>query len=107
MSASGKERRRAHLSCVPGEERAPTEASGVSKTKDSLLCPACGYRFITKVNGKHKLRTRVLVFAENGNTMGICPNCRTHLKVPVALKDEGAGLWPVGRAGLRRKSPDE
>jgi DNA-directed RNA polymerase subunit RPC12/RpoP len=53
--------------------------------QESVKCPSCGYSFITKVNGKCKLRTRVLIFVENGNTMGICPKCKTNLKVPVTL----------------------
>lgn len=53
--------------------------------KDSVRCPACGYSFITTTNGKYKLRTRILVFTQTGNTMGICPKCKTNLKVPVAF----------------------
>jgi hypothetical protein len=60
--------------------------------QESIKCPRCGYSFITKVNGKSKLRTRVLVFAENGNTMGICPKCKTNLKVPVVLDSRKVDL---------------
>lgn len=51
-----------------------------------IMCPLCGYSFITESNGKHKLRTRILVFIDNGNTMGICPQCKAQLKVPVSIE---------------------
>ena len=63
----------------------PSEQSEVDVRQESVKCPSCGYSFITKVNRKCKLRTRVLIFVENGNTMGICPKCKTNLKVPVTL----------------------
>ena len=65
--------------------------------QESVKCPSCGYSFITKVNGKCKLRTRVLIFVENGNTMGICPKCKTNLKVPVSFGDDVAPSRNEGR----------
>ena len=71
--------------------------------QESVRCPSCGYSFITTIDGKCKLRTRVLIFVENGNTMGICPKCKTNLKVPVSL---GNHVDPAGdeRSGSCRKS---
>jgi hypothetical protein len=66
---------------VPGKE-APAHKN------DRVKCPSCGYSFITDSNGKKKLRTRVIVFVENGNAMGICPKCRANLKVPVSLVED-------------------
>lgn len=64
---------------------APPKQPEAQTRENSVNCPACGYSFITGTNGKRKLRTRVLVFTENGNTMGICPKCKVNLKVPVML----------------------
>jgi len=85
------------MSMQQGELRESTEAFGNANVPEphqkpkmdvrheSIKCPRCGYSFITNVNRKCKLRTRVLIFVENGNTMGICPKCKTNLKVPVTL----------------------
>lgn len=60
-------------------------SSEIPVNHTDVNCPVCGYGIIAGTNGKRKLRTRVLIFNENGNTMGICPKCKTNLKVPVAL----------------------
>ena len=72
-------------------EDEPADAAEAGDS-NSLRCPVCGYRFITRVDGKHKLRTRVLIFTKDRKAMGICPNCRAHLKVPVALNNGGNGF---------------
>lgn len=69
--------------------------------QESVRCPSCGYSFITTIDGKCKLRTRVLIFVENGNTMGICPKCKTNLKVPVSLGDHVAPSRNEGTGSLR------
>lgn len=63
-----------------------------------LRCPSCDYAPIVISNGTSKIRTRVLIFTENGNVMGICPKCKAYLKLPIALtsrtspkRDENTG----------------
>jgi len=62
----------------------------------SMKCPLCGFNFIRKTDGKCKLRTRVLIFNRNGNTMGICPKCKTGLKVPISLSNAQARTLALG-----------
>lgn len=74
-----------------GESKAISDAKrihtppDVATVKRNIKCPNCGYAFIEKSNGKSRIRTRVLVFDESGNAMGICPKCKTNLKLPIAL----------------------
>ncbi len=85
------------LNSTPGETKAaargdPEESgrrNGDGAARGTIKCPACGYGFITRVNGKRKLRTRVLIFTENGDAMGICPKCKANLKVPISLETLG------------------
>jgi len=71
--------------------------------EESVKCPRCGYSFITKTSGKQKLRTRVLVFVENGNVMGICPKCKANLKVPVSFR---GGTTEGNAAGSPKRPKD-
>ena len=71
-----------------GNEGQSPGGRGPDHEEESIKCPVCGYGFITRSNGKKKLRTRILVFAKNGDAMGICPKCKTNLKVPVALREQ-------------------
>lgn len=72
--------------------------------EESVKCPRCGYSFITKASGKQKLRTRVLVFVDNGNVMGICPKCKANLKVPVSFRGSPASEH-AGAARQRSEKP--
>lgn len=85
MSAKKEEGAKTVGACTQGEALNSPSPSENDAKRQSIKCPSCGYDFITKTNGKCKLRTRILVFAESGNTMGICPKCKTSLKVPVTL----------------------
>jgi len=74
---------------------------------NSMKCPSCGFNLIRRTNGKYKLRTRVLIFTRNGNTMGICPKCKTNLKIPIALDsntDTRSKKKPTG-ATVRKQEP--
>lgn len=75
------------FAAVPGSPGSTVSerSSEMPVNQVDVNCPVCGYGIIAGTNGKRKLRTRVLIFNENGNTMGICPKCKTNLKVPVAL----------------------
>lgn len=70
------------------ENAVSVQPSGISLNSYELNCPVCGYSIVAGVNGKRKLRTRVLVFNENGNTMGICPKCKTNLRIPVVFANK-------------------
>ena len=50
-------------------------------------CPDCGFSCIVGTSEKRKIRTRVLIFSDNGEAMGICPRCKTQLRLPIVLQD--------------------
>lgn len=52
-----------------------------------MKCPKCGHRFLKKsADDKVKLRTPILVFAEDGSAVAPCPKCKAEVPAPVTLE---------------------
>ena len=66
-----------------------------------VKCPECKKIIIaTDDKGTRKLRSRILLF-EEGQTIAICPQCKTRVIVPVFLEEKAKK--PISHIILQKK----